>query len=91
MDGGNGRELIMHKTEIVEIKQASDECLAVRIRCCDDPLTDSVLTVYRGDENRLAADIEKHHDKVAAKHAGMQSGKHLLDTVVMKTKTHEAT
>jgi hypothetical protein len=82
-----------HRTEIIRTKQLSDESLAVTIRCCGNPQTDCVLTLYNvgnTSEQKLEADIDRHHDRVAAKCAGMASGKHLLDTVVLKTKTHEA-
>jgi len=82
-----------HKTEIIRTQQLSDESLAVTIRCCGDPLTDNVWTIYNVgnlSEQTLAETIDKHHDRTAAKHAGMTSGKHLLDTVVKKTKNHEA-
>jgi hypothetical protein len=80
-----------HTTEIVNTKQCSDESIAITIRCCDDPQTDSVLTVYgvsKLSEKQLAADVNKHHDRVALKHDGMQSGKHLLGTVIAQTKNH---
>jgi hypothetical protein len=80
-----------HVTEVVKQEQHSDESVAVTIRCCDDPKTDSTLTIYgvaKHSAETIAEAIDKHHNKVAAKHQGMQAGKqHLL--TVQKTKAHE--
>ena len=81
-----------HITKIIRTQQMSDEAVAVTIRCCDNPLSDCVHTFYgvgRLSQEQLMQGIEKHHDSVAAKCAGMASGKHLLDALVEKTKTHE--
>jgi len=47
-----------------------------------------VYGVSKLSEKQLAADVNKHHDRVALKHDGMQSGKHLLGTVIAQTKNH---
>ena len=80
-----------HTTEIISTKQLSDEAVSVRVRCCGNPATDSVLTIYgvgKITEKQLTADINKHHDRVATKCHGMQSGRALLNAMVAKTKTH---
>lgn len=82
-----------HVTEIISTQQVSDEAIAVKIRCCDNPLTDSVHTLYgvaKMSALQLEQIIDAHHNRVALKHQGMASGKHLLDTVISKTKIHEA-
>jgi len=82
----------MHTTEIVKTQQASDEAVSVTIRCCADPKTDSALTVYgvaKLSADQMAQEIDKHHDRVAAKHAGMLSGKQHLASV-NKKKEHKA-
>jgi hypothetical protein len=81
-----------HTTEIISTKQLSDEAVSVRVRCCGNPATDSVLTIYgiqKLSADQLTADINKHHDRVATKCQGMQSGRQLLNAMVAKTKTHE--
>jgi hypothetical protein len=81
----------MHTTEIVRTEQKSDEAIAVVIRCCNNPLTDSAHTLYgvaKMTPEQLGAAIDRHHDRVAAKCAGMSTGKNLLANVVAKTKTH---
>lgn len=83
-----------HTTEIVgKPKQVSDEAIAVTIRCCGDPKSDSTLTIYgigKITADELNAQIDAHHDRVAAKHHGMGTGKSLLSGIIAKTKTHEA-
>ncbi len=70
----------MHTTQIVEVKQSSDGTLAVRVRCCNDPLTDSIMTIHfhgRTDEE-IQQDIQKHHADVAQKHTWAGRAKNLL-------------
>ncbi len=80
-----------HKTEVVNVKQLTDEAISIHIRCCDDPKSDSVLTVY-GVANmtpeQMEAQVVAHHDRVAAKHQGMVSGKQHLEALVTRTKVH---
>jgi hypothetical protein len=81
-----------HKTEIISTRQVSDEAVAITIRCCGNSKTDSTLTIYgvgRLTAEKLAADIDRHHDRVAAKCLGMASGKNLLNALGAKFKTHE--
>jgi hypothetical protein len=81
----------MHTTRVVKTQQASDEAIAVTIRCCENPQTDSTVTIY-GVANQTAAQIEakvsKHHDAVAAKCAGMMAGKQILKDLVLTPKVH---
>ena len=80
-----------HVTTIVSTRQVSDEAVAITIRCCGNSKTDSTLTIYgvgRLTPEKLASDIDRHHDRVAEKCQGMSSGKSLLDALDTKTKTH---
>jgi len=82
-----------HTTEIVRKKQESDEAVSVTVRCCGNPKSDSTLTIYgigKITADELSAQINAHHDRVASKCHGMETGKSLLDTIVQQTKTHEA-
>ena len=83
----------MHITEIVKTQQVSDEAVAVTVRCCSNPKTDSTVTIY-GVPNltpeQLQAHVDKHHSRVASKCHGMVNGKSILDTLSKKPKTHEA-
>jgi hypothetical protein len=81
-----------HKTEIISTRQVSDEAVAITIRCCGNSKTDSTLTIYgvgRLTSENLAADIDRHHDRVAAKCQGMASGKNLLNALSGRFKIHE--
>ena len=82
----------MHVTEIVNQKQVSDGAVAVTVRCCKNPLTDSVITIYgigtTTSPEKLLADVDKHHDKVAAKCKGMSAGKIVLTQLTNRTKEH---
>jgi hypothetical protein len=80
-----------HTTQVVKIEQVSDECICVKIRCCDDEKTDAVLTVYNVmnlTQEQIEAQIDKHHDRVAAKCAGMAKAKGHLQLVGNQTKVH---
>ena len=82
-----------HTTKIVATKQESDEALSVRIRCCSNPKTDSVLTIYgvgKLSAEQLEADVDAHHNRVAQKCQEMTTGKGLLVGLAMTSKTHEA-
>ena len=81
----------MHVTEIVKQKQESDEAISVTIRCCCNPQTDSTLTIYgvhAKSEADIAAEVDKHHDRVASKCNGMAAGVSALAALIKKTKTH---
>jgi hypothetical protein len=67
-----------HTTQVVETKQVSDEAITVRIRCCGNEKTDSVLTIYNVvnlTQAQIEAQVDKHHDRVAAKCGGMAKAK----------------
>ena len=87
---GGMKEPMSHITKIVETQQVSDGAISVRIRCCDNPKSDSTLTVYIAglSDEMVKSKIDKHHDKVAAACAAMAKGKHLLDGLVKKPVTH---
>jgi hypothetical protein len=81
-----------HTTKIVRTQQMSDEALAITIRCCGNPKTDSVLTIYdvgKLSPSQLEADVDKHHDRVSQKCQAMNSGKALLVGLLSVSKTHE--
>ena len=82
----------MHITEIVKTEQVSDEGVAVTIRCCNNPKTDSTVTIYgvhAMSPEKLQEQVDKHHSRVALKCHGTGTGKSLLDTLSKKPKTHE--
>ena len=78
----------MHVTEVVKCKQTTDETVEVTIRCCSNPLTDSTVTMYALDAEKMQADIDKHHDRVAGKCARMSAGKQVVGKLLITSKTH---
>jgi len=82
----------MHITEIVKQEQQSDEAIAVTVRCCHNPKTDSSMTIYGAatmTHEQIEAFVSAHHDKVAAKCAGMSKAKDHLAKLATTVKTHE--
>jgi hypothetical protein len=62
-----------HKAEVIDVQVAGDGHLAVKIRCCGDEQTDSVLTIVelqRADEE-VDADIAAHVARVEKLHAAV--------------------
>jgi hypothetical protein len=80
-----------HITTIISKRQVSDDAIAVTIRCCANAKTDSTVTIYGASTKtpaQINARIDKHHDDVAKKCAGMGNAKTLLDHAVQQSKTH---
>lgn len=81
-----------HTTEVIKAIE-TDEAIAITIRCCGEPKTDSVLTVYgihKVTPEVLDAELHTHHDRVAAKHVAMGKAKAHLSNLTVKTKAHES-
>lgn len=82
----------MHTTQIVRTDQQSDEAVSVVIRCCNNPKTDSAVTIYgvaKMTHEQLEAQVSAHHDRVAAKCAGMATAQGHLATLVTQKKDHK--
>jgi hypothetical protein len=74
----------MHSTETVETKVISDEAVAVRVRCCEDPSTDSwhVLQITgETSEKDIKSWHDGRHEDVKAKHAARSKAHSLLKTL----------
>ena len=83
----------MHLTEIVKQEQSSDEAIAVTVRCCSNPKTDSSLTIYGAHAmtpEQVEAKIDAHRDKVVAKCNAMGKLSDHLTKISLAPKTHEA-
>jgi hypothetical protein len=79
-----------HKTEVIRAIE-TDAAIAVTIRCCDNPKTDSVLTVHGVHKltvEQLEAEVIKHHDRVASKHDAMGKAKDHISKLTVRVKTH---
>lgn len=60
-----------HTSVIIKVTEPADGLLAIHVRCCGDPTTDSVLTLHelhRSDEE-IDADIARHQARVENLHA----------------------
>jgi hypothetical protein len=70
-----------HTSAIIQITEPVDGLLAVTVRCCGDPKTDSVLTLHelhRSDEE-IDADIATHQARVENLHAAkIRAKEHLV-------------
>ena len=73
-----------HNTKTVETKVISDEQISVRVRCCEDPLSDSwhslQITPATTPEEVKAWHEERHKD-VQTKHAARHNAHSLLDSL----------
>lgn len=77
-----------HVSAIVKIEEPADGLLAVTVRCCGDPITDSVLTLHElsRPDAEIDADIAQHRARVEKLHADRQHVKrHLLRVGVSDT------
>jgi len=68
-----------HQAKIVgEPTELSDGAISVRVRCCDDPDTDSVITIYGLHElstDDVIRHVRDHQANVEIKHVAKQRGK----------------
>lgn len=66
-----------HQARIVEITEPADGLLAVRVRCCGDASTESVVTIHElhRDEAAIDKDIAEHCARVEKLHAARDHAK----------------
>ena len=82
-----------HRTEIIKHEQPNDECIAVTIRCCGDPKTDSTTTINAAHTltlDQIEASVDEHHDLVAKKHTALAAGRSHLEKLKGMVKQHPA-
>lgn len=75
-----------HKAEVLKVEAVGDGHLAVRVRCCQDPKSDSILTVmelHRPDE-AIDADIAAHLARVEKKHAARDHAQRHIERLIQK-------
>jgi hypothetical protein len=73
----------MHQSAIIRVHEPADGILAVTVRCCEDPKTDSVLSIHelhRSDSDILK-DIEVHKARVEQLHAHKARAKELMASI----------
>lgn len=63
-----------HTSKVVKAEPLVNGLLAVTVRCCGDPTTDSVLTLHdlQRDNSAIDADIAAHQAKVEKLHGDSQ-------------------
>jgi len=82
---------MIHTTELIEVKHVADEILAVLVRCCGDPKTDSWHTMHASvytDESKLAASISSAHKRVAGTHIAHLAAQSKLESLKGSTVEH---
>lgn len=82
----------MHKAKHIEIKQLSDGAIAVKTRCCDDPSTDSWITVYvkpESTEEELQLSLDTHAAKIENQHEAMSLHMKTISRILSKTLIKE--
>ncbi len=72
-----------HVSKVVEFREVNDENIAYRLRCCDDPMTDSWHTIAvtvddTEHDTFLATKLEEIAAKHAAKKAAMQRAANVI-------------
>jgi hypothetical protein len=74
-----------HEAKIVgDPVELADGAIAVTVRCCDDPSTDSVLTLYGLHElstNDVIRHVRDHQANVEIKHVAKQRGRLAIDAI----------
>lgn len=72
---------MIHSSTVINVQKVSDGIIAVKIRCCGDPSTDSVLSVHelhRPDEE-IQKDVEEHRARVEQLHQQAQRAEELIN------------
>ncbi len=72
-----------HSASIVRVHEPADGILAVTVRCCGDPKTDSVLSIHalHREDAEILKDIQAHKARVEHLHAHKARAKELMSTI----------
>lgn len=75
-----------HKAKIIHVHAVADGILAVKVRCCDDHSTDSVLSLHQlhRPEEEIDADIQNHLEIVQEKHAARDHAQAHIERLMKK-------
>jgi hypothetical protein len=75
-----------HKAKIVNVAEVADGIVAVRVRCCGDESTDSVLSVHElhRTEKEFDADVAAHCARVEKMHADRARAKAHIERLLKK-------
>jgi hypothetical protein len=64
-----------HSSQIIDVKELADGALSIMVRCCNDPKTDSTLTIYnlhQIDTAEIQRQANGHKSNVEQKHLAKQ-------------------
>lgn len=66
-----------HQAKVIEVKEVGDGLLAVRVRCCGDASTESVLTLHElhRDHAEIDKDVAEHVARIEKLHADRDHAK----------------
>jgi hypothetical protein len=75
-----------HVSRIVKVTKLADGLLGVRVRCCNDPSSDSILTLHElhRDDAEIDSDIQKHQAKVEKLHEAAEHQKRHIERLTGK-------
>jgi hypothetical protein len=75
-----------HTAKIVSVSAVADGILAVRVRCCGDKSTDSVLSLHQlgRDDAAIDKDIQDHLAKVQQAHSDRDRAKVHIERLLKK-------
>jgi cell division protein FtsB len=75
-----------HKSEVIEVREVADGILSVRVRCCKQASTDSVLSLHQlhRSDDELDQDISKHQARVEKMHADRERAKAHIERLMKK-------
>lgn len=74
-----------HKSQIVHLEVPAAGLLAVTVRCCGDPKTDSTLTLHELDRptEQIDGDLAAHQAKVESLHASTLAAKQHFERLMV--------
>jgi hypothetical protein len=72
-----------HSVRIVRREKPLSGLLSVTMRCCDDPKTDSTVTIHQlhRSDDEILKQVEAHKAKVATLHAHDQRADELMQSL----------
>lgn len=75
-----------HKAAVVHVEAVADNILGVHARCCDDPTSESVLTVNELDraDEEIDQEVQEHLARVERLHAARDHAKRHIERLLRK-------
>lgn len=75
-----------HQSRVISVEEVGDGLLAVRVRCCGDVSTESVLTLHElhRDHAEIDKDIADHCERIEKLHAARHHAKAHIERLKSK-------